>query len=118
MTELRRNSMSLRSRALCAFAIFALCSSLRAADHTFEIDTTDFKPQPKTMNLAGDFNSWSTTATPMKLAGDHKWSVKVDIEEGTHHYKFVVDAGTPAQKWINDPKADKSLEVDDGNQGM
>ena len=114
--------MSIRSRstrALCALVCLAFASSLHAgADHTFEIDTADFKPQPKTMNLAGDFNGWSISATPMKLAAGHKWSVTVkDIEEGTRYYKFVVDAGTPEQKWINDPKADKSLEVSDGNTG-
>jgi cyclomaltodextrinase / maltogenic alpha-amylase / neopullulanase len=113
--------MSLRSRtsrALCAFAIFAFATSANAADHTFEIDTSSFTPQPRTMSLAGDFNGWSTTATPMKLAAGHKWSVTIkDVEEGTRYYKFVVDAGTPGQKWINDPKADKSLEVSDGNSG-
>lgn len=112
-------SLRSRSRALCAFAILcSLCAGLRAADHTFEIDTSGWEPQPKAMNLAGDFNGWSTTATPMQVNGGRVWSVTVkDLEEGTRYYKFVVDAGTPGQKWINDPKAEKSLEASDGNGG-
>jgi cyclomaltodextrinase / maltogenic alpha-amylase / neopullulanase len=81
-------------------------------DHEFQ-----FKPDAgvdvKAVNLAGDFNGWSTTATPMLKAEDGTYAVTVKLTPGKHLYKFVLD-GT---KWINDPAADKSLDEDDGQQG-
>src|SRR2546430_4592675 len=50
--------------------------------------TTLFR-SPKTVNLAGDFNEWSTSATPMKDDGKGLFSVTLKIEEGLHPYKFV-----------------------------
>ena len=106
------------SRFSFAFALLTACASLHAnVDHTFQLDTADWKIQPKNVHVAGDFNSWSTDASALAQGAKHVWSVKVDLEEGTHYYKFVIDAGTNDQRWINDPKADKTLEVSDGNGG-
>jgi cyclomaltodextrinase / maltogenic alpha-amylase / neopullulanase len=82
--------------------------------HTFTYDATQKNPRPKTVNLAGDFNGWSTSDTPMADDGKGVFSVSLKIEEGVHPYKFVLNRDT----WINDPKADKKLESDDGNGGM
>ena len=77
----------------------------------FSFDASNVSPKPTKVNLAGDFNGWSTDATPMTRAGD-VWSVKVAIPEGNHSYKFVIDG-----KWTPDPKADPALDNDDGNGG-
>jgi alpha-amylase/alpha-mannosidase (GH57 family) len=47
------------------------------------------------VHLAGEFNGWSTTATPMSDDdGDGIWTVVVkDIEPGSYQYKFVLDGG-------------------------
>lgn len=92
----------------------------------FQIDTGagrqvahEFKYQPeagaspKTVHVAGDFNAWSTTATPLAKAQDGTFSAVVELTPGVHLYKFVVDGNT----WVNDPAADKSLEADDGYGG-
>lgn len=72
------------------------------------------------VNLAGAFNGWSPTATPM-LRSDPAgpWKVDLDLAPGTYPYKFVlsdgmIDAGGP--KWIPDP--DNPATIDDGFGGV
>jgi pullulanase len=48
--------------------------------------------------LAGSFNSWSTSATPLTKGEDGIWTVTLDLEAGVHEYKFVVNGS-----WIADP---------------
>ncbi len=66
---------------------------------TFEMpaDNLDIKK----LAVAGDFNGWSTSANPMrKLKG--VWSTTVELEPGTHSYRFVADG----DRWYNDPDAE------------
>ena len=49
----------------------------------------------------------------MADAGAGKYTATVDLTEGVHFYKFVVDG----EKWEKDPNGDKELEGDDGNGG-
>lgn len=62
--------------------------------------------------VAGDFNSWSHDATPMIRQRDGDYSVSVEMTEGVHLYKFLVD-GT----WTTDPHGDPELEQSDGFGG-
>ena len=57
-------------------------------------------PQPaKSVTLAGTFNAWNPTATPMGDAdGDGVWQATVTLTAGRHLYKFIVDG-----KWQADP---------------
>jgi len=48
--------------------------------------------------LAGEFNEWSPTATPMEKDETGTWHVKIKLKPGRYEYKFVVD-GT----WMEDP---------------
>ena len=60
-----------------------------------------FRPaQPaKAVFLAGTFNGWNTTATPMADPdGDGEWMALVKLGRGRHLYKFVADG-----KWFADP---------------
>ena len=58
----------------------------------------------KKINLAGDFNSWSSTDTPMKPAKDGSFSVKQDLEvDKEYQFRYLLDG----YKWENDWKADK-----------
>ena len=65
----------------------------------------------QSVNLAGDFNGWSTTADPMRLTGDGRYRTTVQVGEGTRYYKFVVD-GT---SWREDPE--NPDRVHDGHGG-
>jgi hypothetical protein len=62
------------------------------------IKFTYYDPDATQVFLAGAFNGWSTTATPMTKDQAGIWSTVVDLKAGAHEYKFVVD-GT----WTSDP---------------
>jgi glycosidase len=102
------------TRATLVALLVCLTTHARAETHEFSLDASAIDPKPKTVHLAGDFNGWSKVANPMSDSGDGVYKVTVDLGEGVHHYKFVLDG----EKWINDPKfSDKDLEVDDNYGG-
>lgn len=61
--------------------------------------------------LVGDFNGWRADAHPMRLDGDHRYRAIVELPEGVHHYKFVVN-GTI---FVEDAASDKRFRESDGN---
>ncbi len=64
-------------------------------------------PSATTVNLAGDFNGWSTSATPMSDDdGDGVWTVVIELAPGRYEYKFVVDGGA---RWVEDPGNSESV---------
>lgn len=83
--------------------------------YTFKLDVSTWTDRPRSVHLAGSFQGWNSTATPMSDAdGDNIWTVTVEeIPEGTHHYKFVIDG----ERWIPDPTDDRELRIDDGHGG-
>src|SRR4029078_372190 len=46
---------------------------------------------PKAVFLAGQFNDWSTAATPMRRDGGDQWVADVALSPGKYEYKFIVD---------------------------
>ena len=77
---------------------------LPAESKTFEVEFTFMPGRPvRSVCLAGTFNNWSITATPMEDAdGDGIWKIVLSLPRGEHQYKFVVD-GTV---WVTDMKAE------------
>ena len=60
----------------------------------------------KTINIAGDFNSWSSTETPLKKNKDGSFSVKLDLEtDREYQFRYLIDG----QRWENDWQADKYI---------
>lgn len=51
-----------------------------------------------TLFLAGDFNDWSVTATPMQQVSPGTWEVRLRLPEGEHHFRYVTDTG----RWLTD----------------
>ena len=50
--------------------------------------------------VAGTFNNWSQTATPLEYCPDRgHFKVSLHIPKGTYEYLFVVNGA-----WFNDPK--------------
>lgn len=82
------------------------------ADGMFECQFA-FQPTQAitTVNLAGEFNSWSTQATPLSRGDDGIWRVVVQLSAGVQQYKFVIDTN----QWIADPRNDQF--VSDGHDG-
>jgi len=62
--------------------------------------------------IAGNFNGWSTTQTPMQRVNDG-WMVYVDLKPGKYSYKFIVDG-----EWINDPNNKLREWVTDPNNKL
>ena len=59
-----------------------------------------------TVNIAGDFNSWSSTDTPLKQGKDGSFSVKIPLEVGKEYqFRYLLDG----YKWENDWEADKYI---------
>jgi len=50
------------------------------------------------VQVAGDFNGWSSLSTPLMAGENGKWSTKLALPPGRYRYRFVVDG-----KWTNDP---------------
>jgi 1,4-alpha-glucan branching enzyme len=48
--------------------------------------------------LAGSFNDWSVTATPMTKGKRGHWTVSLPLDPGRYEYKFVVDG-----EWCCEP---------------
>lgn len=41
--------------------------------------------------LAGSFNDWDPTRTPMERQGDGSWKAELELAPGRYEYKFIVD---------------------------
>ena len=59
---------------------------------------------PIMAHVVGEFNDWSTTATPMKRLKNGAFSATVELEKG-RSYQFRYLLGQT--HWENDPDADK-----------
>ncbi|MEI6085361.1 MAG: alpha amylase N-terminal ig-like domain-containing protein, partial [Verrucomicrobiota bacterium] len=68
----------------------------------------------RTVALAGSFNGWSPTATPLTLCDDDSYVAYLRLEDGAYQYKFVINGDI----WRPDPRADPDLRVDDGRGGF
>lgn len=64
----------------------------------------------KQVHVTGDFADWSPDLYPMSQGVDGSWRATLQLAEGQHVYKFIVDG-----EWIADPDAERT--VDDGYGG-
>mgnify|MGYP002626317934 FL=1 len=73
---------------------------------TFTV-TAEAAQGAKTISIAGDFNSWSSTETPLKKsAKDGSFSVKIPLETGKEYqFRYLLDGS----RWENDWAADKYI---------
>ncbi|MGI8905498.1 MAG: alpha-amylase family glycosyl hydrolase [Candidatus Sumerlaeaceae bacterium] len=68
-------------------------------------------PGAKSVHVAGEFNGWSTDATPMTRGGADVFATTVSLTKGEHPYKFVLNGS----EWKEDPENPKKTE--DGQGG-
>jgi enterochelin esterase-like enzyme len=58
-------------------------------------------PGTRTVHLAGTFNEWNTSATPMTGPdADRRFTATLELERGRYEYKFVLDG----HRWQADPE--------------
>ena len=59
-------------------------------------------PGASRVSVAGDFNNWDASATPLAHTGSgDMWLVRVNVPRGVHLYSFVLDGA----EWRPDPSA-------------
>ena len=57
-------------------------------------------PTAQEVCIAGSFNEWHPSATPMIRLDDGKWAKELALPRGRYEYRFVVDG-----VWVDDPAA-------------
>ena len=67
--------------------------------------TVSYAPPAGTtsVHLAGTFNGWSPTDTPLVDDGTGTWTATVELPPGVYPYKLVQVAGGGASEWLLDP---------------
>ena len=63
-------------------------------------------------NVVGEFNDWSTSATPMKRLKNGAFSVTIKLEKGrSYQFRYLLEQS----RWENEPDADGYLPTPFGN---
>jgi 1,4-alpha-glucan branching enzyme len=70
-------------------------------------------PTAQRICIAGTFNEWHCSATPMIALGEGRWAKELLLPPGTYEYRFVVDG-----EWVGDPKANETVENPFGSHNM
>ncbi len=66
---------------------------------THEVELTFRAPEAKKVCIAGKFNAWNTSSTPMIKGKDGTWRIKLKLSPGKYEYKYFVDGA-----WASDLK--------------
>jgi len=62
--------------------------------------TFSFKaPDAMSVQLVGGFTHWQERPIQMHKGANGVWTTTVELEPGTHHYRFLVDG-----QWRDDPE--------------
>jgi len=67
------------------------------------------------VRLAGSFNHWNPSATPMRPLGDGVFEVDAVLPPGRQLYKFVVATPDGRDRWLHDPR--NTMQEPDGHGG-
>jgi RHS repeat-associated protein len=70
-------------------------------------------PQATSVVVAGDFNGWSTSASPLTLING-TWRTTIPLQLGAWQYKFVINGNT----WIPDPSNPDHAPPGPGNNSV
>jgi 1,4-alpha-glucan branching enzyme len=70
-------------------------------------------PEALSVQLVGDFTHWQDTPISLQKDADGVWRTTVDLEPGTHTYRFLVDG-----QWRDDPECILRAPNPFGGQNM
>jgi len=72
------------------FTLLGITAKIMAVNVTFQVDMSQQTVSPQGVHIAGSFNGWSTTATPMVHAGNNIYTVTLNLTSGTsYQYKYI-----------------------------
>ncbi|MGA3180078.1 MAG: glycogen-binding domain-containing protein [Verrucomicrobiota bacterium] len=57
-----------------------------------------FFPDAKQVFIAGSFNNWRPSATPLRHCGGGRWLLELALRPGRYPFRFFVDG-----QWADDP---------------
>src|SRR5689334_307682 len=91
---------------LIAFIPIAGCTQHRRSHEPLgphPVEFVYYNPSAQKVFLAGDFNGWNTTSTPMQRSENKEWKIDIVLKPGRHQYKFIADG-----QWKQDPASKDS----------
>jgi hypothetical protein len=68
-------------------------------------------PHAREVRVTGEFTNWSFEGQPLERGEDGVWSAVVDIGEGHHEYRFIIDG-----VWVKDPSNHESVMNEFGQE--
>jgi len=99
--------MQLRHRPSSTVARPVALKGVRTAQRPVEtpVEFILKRLEARSVSVAGTFNDWSVSRTPMSPAPGGEWMATVWLPAGRYEYRFVVDG-----QWISDPNARESVQ--------
>ena len=70
------------------------------------------QPDAKAVAVAGDFNGWNPSQTPLERVSGDAWAVTIALRPGRYEYMFVIDGN----RWVADPFAAERHDDGFGSQ--
>ena len=89
-----------RARTGASSSPRALLEAHEGAGDLCSVRLQFYRPTAIQAYVAGDFNNWSPTATPMLRQLDGTWIADLILAPGVYEYRFFADG-----QWHDDPKA-------------
>ena len=77
--------------------------------HAVRIEFHD--DQAQAVFIAGTFNDWNPSMTPMIALSEGRWTKELALPPGRYEYLFVADG-----KWSSDPSASEQVPNPHGGQ--
>lgn len=64
------------------------------------------------VHVVGEFNNWSTTATPVKRSMNGEFTASMDLKPGQeYHLRYLLNN----KRWENDSESEKSADIPYGD---
>ena len=70
------------------------------------------QPGAQSVSVAGDFNGWNPSYTPLERSDGGMWTATIPLKPGRYQYMFVIDG----KEWIADPLAHEETTDGFGSQ--
>jgi 1,4-alpha-glucan branching enzyme len=91
-----------RKKAITSTSLEKSVADTRLEAMKVQVQFSLTAPGAGSVSVAGSFNHWDPSRTPMRGQGDH-WTVALELPRGRYEYKFFVDGA-----WLTDPNATES----------
>jgi 1,4-alpha-glucan branching enzyme len=78
---------------------------LEPAQELTKVKFRYLNPHATDVRLAGSFNNWDTTATPMEKRTEGHWETELKLSPGEYQYRYFVDGA-----WQDDPASSNTVQ--------